>query len=76
MGHRRLARVASALWGAGALLAAAGVASAGPTNVQQDSGLVWVMIAISIAGAALTWGVMAYALWRYRDPATLRRRYG
>ena len=55
---------------------AAGGASAGSTNLQQTDPILWTMIGISAAGAILTYGFLAYALWRFRDPATKGRRYG
>jgi hypothetical protein len=58
------------------LLALTAVASAGSSNLQETTPLVWVMVAISVAGAIITWGIMVYALWKFRDPATRRRRYG
>ncbi|HEV2520088.1 MAG TPA: hypothetical protein VGX00_05645 [Thermoplasmata archaeon] len=73
---RRLARGASAAAAGGLLLASAGAAAASPTDLQQTDPLIWVMLGISIAGAVLTWGIMVYALWKFRDPATKRRRYG
>lgn len=57
-------------------LAVAGAASAGPTNLQETDPILWTMIGISVAGAILTYGFLAYALWRFRDPATRGRRYG
>ena len=50
--------------------------SAVQTHLQQTTPVIWVLLAISIAGAAITWGVMVYILWRFRDPATRGRRYG
>jgi uncharacterized integral membrane protein len=44
--------------------------------VQQTLPLIWVLLALSIVGAAITWGVLLYALWKFRDPATRGRRYG
>jgi hypothetical protein len=73
---RLLARGLSTWASAAAVLAAFGSASAGPTNLAQTTPLIWVMLAISVAGAIITWGVMAYALWKFRDPATKKRRYG
>jgi len=75
---RRLARVGYGLSAGLGLLAVVGFASAGagPTNLQETQGLFWAMVAISIVGAVLTWGVMAYALWKFRDPKTKGRRYG
>jgi len=48
----------------------------GDTNLQETMPLVWVMVAISAAGASVTFGVLVYALWKFRDPAMKRRRYG
>lgn len=50
--------------------------AAGSTDLQQTSPLVWVMVAISVAGALITYAFLAYAIWRYRDPHTRGRRYG
>ncbi|HEV2449199.1 MAG TPA: hypothetical protein VGU43_02170 [Thermoplasmata archaeon] len=49
---------------------------ASQTPIQQISPLVWVLIAISAAGAFITYAIMAYAAWRFRDPSTKRRNYG
>ncbi|HUI38920.1 MAG TPA: hypothetical protein VLY85_04740 [Thermoplasmata archaeon] len=76
MNVRRAVRGMLPVWAGSATLALTGVASAGPTNLQETQPLVWVMIGISAAGAVLTWGIMVYALWKYRDPSTRRRRYG
>jgi len=68
--------------GLGARLAgAAGAAGllplhASQTPIQEISPLVWVMVAISAAGAFITYAIMAYAVWRFRDPSTKRRNYG
>ena len=48
----------------------------GSTDLQQDQGLILVMTVASVVGAVLTWAFLAYALWKYRDPATRGRRYG
>jgi len=34
------------------------------------------MLAISIGGALLTFGILAYAIWRFRDPAMRGKRRG
>ncbi len=73
---RRWARGLTILAAGSTFLATTAVASAGETNLQETEPLVWVMVAISAAGATITWGIMAYALWKFRDPATKRRRYG
>jgi hypothetical protein len=48
----------------------------GATNLQETNALLWVILGISIAGALVTYLFLAYALWRFRDPATKGRRYG
>jgi hypothetical protein len=59
-----------------ALLAAGVIRAGGETPLQEISPLVWVMVAISAAGAFLTYAIMVYAIWRFRDPSTRRRNYG
>ena len=51
-------------------------APAGETDLQQTMPLVYLMLVLSIIGAALTWSFLVYALWKFRDPATKGRRYG
>ena len=51
-------------------------ASSGQTNLQQTQTLFWLLVAISVAGAIITWGFMVYALWKFRDPKVKGRRYG
>jgi hypothetical protein len=46
------------------------------TDLAQTMPLVWLMLIISVIGAAITWSFLAYAIWKYRDPATRGRRYG
>lgn len=58
-----------------AVLAMTGSAAA-ETNLQETMPLVWVLLAMSFAGAAITFAILAYAIWKFRDPATKRRRYG
>ncbi|HTT26671.1 MAG TPA: LapA family protein [Thermoplasmata archaeon] len=48
----------------------------GDTDLQQTTPLIWVMLVVSVIGAILTWAFLAYAIWKYRDPATKGRRYG
>ncbi len=64
---------------AASLVGAAG-GTAGPlralTDLQQTLPLVYAMLIISIIGAAVTWGFLVYALWKFRDPATKGRKYG
>ena len=76
MALRRLAR-AFLIASAGSTLAAvSGTAAAAQSNLQETSPLIWVMLGISVAGALITYGFLAYAIWRYRDPHTRGRRYG
>ena len=44
--------------------------------LQQVSPLLWAMVAISVGGAAITYAFLAYAIWKWRDPATRKRNYG
>ncbi len=48
----------------------------GQTNLQQTNSLVWVLIAISAAGAIVTFAFLVYAVWKFRDPKVKGRRYG
>ena len=61
--------------GAGALDALR-AAAWGDSNLAQTSPLIWVMVAISAAGAIVTFAFLVYAIAKFRDPATRRRRYG
>ena len=63
--------------GAAASLAVATVAArATESNLQLTSPLVWVLVAISAAGAIVTFAFLVYAIVKFRDPETRRRRYG
>jgi heme/copper-type cytochrome/quinol oxidase subunit 2 len=64
---------------AAAALATAGLGSvrgASESNLQLTSPLVWVMVAISAAGAIVTFAFLVYAVVKFRDPKTRGRRYG
>ena len=50
--------------------------ASGETNLQETNALVWVMVAISAAGAIVTFAFLVYAIVKFRDPATKGRRYG
>jgi TRAP-type C4-dicarboxylate transport system permease small subunit len=50
--------------------------AAGQTDLQEISPLVWVILAIAVGGAIITFAFMAYAFWKFRDPTTKGRRYG
>jgi hypothetical protein len=49
---------------------------AAQTNLQLTTPLLWTVIAISVAGAIVTFAFLVYAVLRFRDPAVRRRRYG
>jgi hypothetical protein len=46
------------------------------SDLQEIAPLVWVMFFMGVAGASVTFAYLVYALWKFRDPATRRRRYG
>lgn len=48
----------------------------GDTNLQETNALVWVMVGIGVAGSIVTFAFLAYAVWKWRDPETNKRRYG
>lgn len=78
MDLRRLLRTVTpvaALVGTIGLTGTASAASA-TTNLQETNPVVWAMLAISIGGALITFGILVYALWKFRDPTTRGRRYG
>ncbi len=72
LGRRCPAASSPVLLGVGSV----GMLAAGQTDLQQVSPLVWVLLALTVAGALITFAFLAYALWKHRDPATRRRRYG
>lgn len=57
-------------------VALAGAAFSAETNLQLTMPLVWVMLIMSLIGAAVTFGALIWTLWKYRDPAARGRRYG
>jgi 4-amino-4-deoxy-L-arabinose transferase-like glycosyltransferase len=59
-----------------ALAGTIGGMSAAATPLQQTLPLVWVLTGISVGGALITYAFLVYAIYRFRDPATRRRRYG
>jgi len=52
------------------------VLASGETNLQETNALVWVMVAMSAAGAIITFSFLVYSLWKFRDPKAKDRRYG
>ncbi|MGA7861138.1 MAG: hypothetical protein WCB19_04710 [Thermoplasmata archaeon] len=67
-------RAAGLMLGAAALPTV--LRAAGQTDLQEISPLVWVLLAISVGGAIITFAFLVYAVWKFRDPATKGRRYG
>ncbi len=57
-------------------VALAGVLASGETPLQLTNPLLWVMLALTVAGAIITYAFLVYAVWRFRDPATKGRRHG
>ncbi len=53
-----------------------GWVAAGPTNLQETNGILWVMLGMSVAGAIVTFAFLVYAIWKWRDPVANRRPYG
>ena len=76
MHSRRGARALVGIVSGIGVLGLAGTAAGGPTNLQETSPVVWVMVAISLGGALITYAFLAYAIYRYRDQATRKRPYG
>ena len=60
----------------GPLLSAGALVAGGSTNLDQTNGLLWAMVAISVAGSIVTFAFLVYALWKFRDPKVKNRRYG
>lgn len=52
------------------------VHAASESNLQLTNPLVWALIGISAAGAIVTFAFLVYAITKFRDPATRKRRYG
>lgn len=62
--------------GASMAFAPAAIVAASESNLQLTNGVVWVLVGISTAGSIVTFAFLAYALWKFRDPAVRGRRYG
>lgn len=58
------------------LIAPAAIWATGVTNLDLTNPLLWTILAIGVAGAIVTFAFLVYAVWKFRDPATRRRRYG
>jgi len=66
-------------WAAGAGLLVAALPrlwASGETNLQETNALLWVMVAISVAGSIVTFAFLVYSIWKFRDPKVKDRRYG
>jgi len=66
-------------WVASAVFLAASLPrlwASGETNLEETNALVWIMVAISTAGAIVTFAFLVYSLWKFRDPKVKDRRYG
>ncbi len=70
----RAAAIASST--AGALSLSGVAAAAGQTNLNETAPLVDAMFILSMIGALITFFVLVWALWKFRDPTTKGRRYG
>ena len=46
------------------------------TDLQLTTPLLWVLLALSVAGALVTYAFLVYAVWKFRDPKTRGRRHG
>jgi len=57
-------------------LALGGVLASGETPLQLTEPLLWVMLALSVAGAIVTYAFLVYAVWKFRDPKARGRRHG
>ncbi len=74
---RRWLRGLSALTGAATTLAVSGEAfAAGQSNLAETTPLVDAMFLIAMAGAIITFAILAWALIRFRDKTIKGRRYG
>jgi heme/copper-type cytochrome/quinol oxidase subunit 2 len=66
----------AAAFGLGGGLLSPVLRAAGQTDLQEISPLVWIILAIAVGGAIITFAFLAYAVWKFRDPTTKGRRYG
>ena len=53
-----------------------GPLGSGETPLQLTEPLLWVMLALTVAGAIVTYAFLVYAVWKFRDPAMKGRRHG
>ncbi len=57
-------------------VALAGRIATGETNLQLTTPLLWVMMAMCVAGTIITYAFLVYAVWKFRDPNMKGRRHG
>ena len=57
-------------------LALAGRIATGETNLQLTNPLLWVVMGMCVAGAIVTYAILFYAVWKFRDPKMKGRRHG
>ncbi len=50
--------------------------ASGETPLQLTEPLLWVMLALTVAGAIVTFAFLVYAVWKFRDPTNRWRRHG
>ncbi|HTZ61723.1 MAG TPA: hypothetical protein VMC82_03665 [Thermoplasmata archaeon] len=56
--------------------AVGGIRASGETPLQLTEPLLWVMLALTVAGAIVTYAFLVYAVWKFRDPTMRGRRHG
>ncbi len=60
----------------GPALDAGRLVASGETPLQLTEPLLWVMLALTVAGAIVTFAFLVYAVWKFRDPNNRWRRHG
>lgn len=53
-----------------------GSAAADSSDLAQTMPLVWVMTVLSVGGSVVTFGIMVWALWKFRDRKAKELGYG
>lgn len=76
MDRRRLRHALAAASGTVGVLLLSGSASAGSSDLAQTMPLVWVMTVLSVGGSVVTFGIMVWALWKFRDRKAKELGYG
>ncbi|MGI0070919.1 MAG: hypothetical protein ACRECT_02430 [Thermoplasmata archaeon] len=57
-------------------VALAGLVASGETPLQLTEPVLWLMLALTVGGAIVTYAFLVYAVWRFRDPTMKGRRHG